>query len=140
MPRRASGLGRLLHLASFSLSSIPAAIASALSGKPDLVVAIAPTLMSSPMALAIVRLSGAKAWLHFQDFEVEAAAQLDLILLIGLRCAAAAFEHVLLRRFDLVSSISPKMVDRLVVKGAAPLSRSPGRRASRRRDVLVGPI
>jgi colanic acid biosynthesis glycosyl transferase WcaI len=119
VPRRVSGIGRLIHVASFSLSSIAAAIAAALRAKPDLVVAIAPTLMSSPVTLAIARLSGAKTWLHVQDFEVEVAAQLDLFPYIGLRRVAVAFERYLLQRFNLVSSISSKMVDRLVVKGAA---------------------
>ena len=131
VPRRVSGIGRLIHVASFSLSSIAAAIAAALRAKPDLVVAIAPTLMSSPVTLAIARLSGAKTWLHVQDFEVEVAAQLDLFPYIGLRRVAVAFAERLseavaqevkrqVEQLGLVSSDDvTKMVDRLVVKGAA---------------------
>lgn len=119
VPQKASGLRRLAHLASFSLTSIPATIAAVLAEKPDIVISIAPTLMSSPVALAIARLTGAKSWLHIQDFEAEAASHLGLLPRPGLKRAAAAFERGLLKRFDLVSSISPKMVDRLLAKGVA---------------------
>jgi colanic acid biosynthesis glycosyl transferase WcaI len=119
VPLRASGINRLSHLFSFALSSLPAAIVAALGKKPDIIGSIVPTLLSSPTVLALARLTGAKSWIHVQDFEFEAAYQLGLLQHGWLQHRAAAFENGLLNRFDLASSISPKMVERLETKGVA---------------------
>jgi colanic acid biosynthesis glycosyl transferase WcaI len=69
----------------------------------------------------IARLSGAKAWLHVQDFELEAATKLGL-LASGHRLVrwAVRFESRVLRAFDRVSTISASMLARLVQKGVRP--------------------
>jgi len=120
VPRHVSGLRRVAHLASFAASSAPAVLVAALAEKPDIVIAVAPTLLSAPTALAVARLTGAKSWLHIQDFEAEVARHLGLVGRILPRRASAAFERAVLKRFDLVSSISPRMVERLAEeKGVA---------------------
>lgn len=119
VPRRISGARRVLHLGSFALSSIPAAAARLIGGRADIVAAIAPTLLSAPLALATARLISAKAWLHVQDLEIDAAFGLGIIrsarVIDGMRRA----ERWIARRFDLVSAISPRMVDALERKGVA---------------------
>jgi len=120
VPRYVSGLRRVAHLASFAASSVPAVLAAALAGKPDIVIAVAPTLLSAPTALAVARLTGAKSWLHIQDFEAEVARHLGLLGRVLPKRTSAAFERAVLKRFDLVSSISPRMVERLAEeKGVA---------------------
>jgi colanic acid biosynthesis glycosyl transferase WcaI len=119
VPSRITGLRRLMHLASFALSSIPAGIFALLRRRPDMVVAIAPTLFAAPVVLAAARLTGAKAWLHFQDLEVDAASGLGIINSSWLIRRARAAEQSILRRFDLVSAISPKMLEALERKGVA---------------------
>lgn len=119
VPAKATGARRILHLASFALASLPAALWQ-LIGRPDIVVSIAPTLLSSPIALTVARLAGAASWLHVQDFEIDAAIGLGLMNRSGAHRAAVAFERFLLKRFDLLSTISPKMRERLAAKGAAP--------------------
>ena len=117
VPRQPTGLTRLLHLASFALSSLPALLAQ-WRWKPSLVVCVAPALLNAPFALLFARLSGAKAWLHIQDFELDAALKLGLLpggkWLAGL---AARFERFLLNGFDKVSSISERMLMHLLEKG-----------------------
>jgi colanic acid biosynthesis glycosyl transferase WcaI len=117
VPRRPTGFTRLIHLATFALSSIPALIAQ-LFWKPDLILCIAPALLNAPFALALARLCGAKAWLHIQDFELDAALKL------GLLPAGKWFvrwvtklECLLLTGFDKVSSISERMLAHLLEKG-----------------------
>jgi colanic acid biosynthesis glycosyl transferase WcaI len=119
VPARPSGLKRMVHLASFAASSLPLLVRQVV-WRPDAAMLIAPTLMCAPAALALARLSGASAWLHIQDFEVDAA--FDLGLLKSSRAARVArwIESTLLRRFDTVSSITPQMSARAVVKGVAP--------------------
>jgi colanic acid biosynthesis glycosyl transferase WcaI len=117
VPPHPTGFTRLIHLASFALSSLPALIAQ-LRWSPDLVLCVAPALMNAPFALMFARLSGAKAWLHIQDFELEAAFKLGL-LPAGkwLTSVVTWLERLLLKGFDRVSSISERMLQYLVEKG-----------------------
>jgi colanic acid biosynthesis glycosyl transferase WcaI len=71
IPKNPEGAVRLLHFLSFAVSSFPVMLAQAF-WRPDAVFAVAPTLFCAPCALAAARLAGARAWLHVQDFEVEA--------------------------------------------------------------------
>lgn len=116
VPSQPGGLKRIVHLASFALSSLPLLVRLA-AWRPQVIMLIAPTLLCAPGALAFARAVGAKSWLHIQDFEVDAA--FDLGLLQGGRASriARAAERALLCRFDVVSSISARMVERVLDKG-----------------------
>lgn len=116
VPRNPNGLRRLLHLASFGLSSWPAMLRQR-GWRPDLVLMIEPTLFCSLQALFVAGWSGAKAWLHVQDLEVDAAFELGDLASPGLRNWALALERNLLRRFDGVSAISDRMIENLISKG-----------------------
>jgi colanic acid biosynthesis glycosyl transferase WcaI len=119
VPTRLNGLTRLIHLASFALSSLPMMLRH-ISWKPDVVWVVEPALMCAPAALITAKLSGAKAWLHVQDFEVDAAFDFGLLKGGWLRRTAEGVERWLMRRFDVVSTISDRMLDRLRRKGVAP--------------------
>jgi len=116
VPRTKSGVRRLLHLASFAASSSPVLLSQA-RWRPDVVIVIEPTLFCSPAALAVARLTGAKVWLHVQDFEIDAAFELGLLTSPAIRKLALAVERSILNRCDRVSTISEKMVERLEQKG-----------------------
>jgi colanic acid biosynthesis glycosyl transferase WcaI len=116
VPSCPSGVKRLAHLASFALASVPALLAHAW-WRPRVVVTIAPSLLNAPGALWLARVTGARSWLHIQDFEVDAAFDLGLLNNGRARKTAFALERWLMRRFDVVSSISMKMVERAVKKG-----------------------
>ena len=119
VPARPSGLKRMLHLASFAVSSLPL-LARQMLWRPDAAMLIAPTLMCAPATLALARLAGASTWLHIQDFEVDAAFDLGLLKSSLAARVARWIESTLLRRFDTVSSITPQMSARAVVKGVKP--------------------
>ncbi|UIF85839.1 glycosyltransferase WbuB [Cupriavidus sp. UYPR2.512] len=116
VPRRPGGLNRLLHLGSFALAALPALLAQAW-WRPDVVMVVAPGLMSAPGGWLLSRLTGALAWLHLQDYEVDAAFELGLLRGAGARRAALAVERALLRGFDVVSTISEKMTQAAARKG-----------------------
>ncbi|WP_028216109.1 glycosyltransferase WbuB [Paraburkholderia oxyphila] len=119
VPSRPGGLKRIVHLASFALLSLPLLVRQA-PWRPQVLMLIAPTLACAPGALALARLVGAHAWLHIQDFEVDAAFDLGLLQGGGasrIARAAHAAERALLRSFDVVSSISVRMVERAIDKG-----------------------
>jgi colanic acid biosynthesis glycosyl transferase WcaI len=119
VPRRPRGLSRLIHLASFAKSSLPVALWRALAFRPQVLIAVAPALVSAPGARLAAWLAGARAFLHIQDFEIDAAFALGIVSGGRLRRVALALESCLLRCFHRVSSITPAMVARLAEKGVA---------------------
>lgn len=119
VPKTQSAIRRLFHLASFATSSSPALLCQVF-WRPDVVLVVQPTLLCAPSALTVARLTGAKAWLHVQDFEIDAAFELGMMRSPALRRFALAVERFILRRCDGVSTVSEKMLERLGKKGVAP--------------------
>jgi colanic acid biosynthesis glycosyl transferase WcaI len=118
VPQRPTGLRRLLHLASFALSSAPVVLWRALTWRPDWVLVIAPTFFCVPGGWLAAKLAGGKAWLHVQDFELDAAFQCGLLKGRRLRAMAEQLERLLIRRMDQYSTISEQMQEKLYRKGA----------------------
>ena len=118
VPKAPSGLTRVLHLTSFGLSSLPVLLAQFL-WRPHLVWVVAPSFSCVPGALLLARLSGARSWLHIQDFEVDEAFQLGLLKGQRLRAWLTRLESWLFRRFDRVSSLTGAMLARAEAKGVA---------------------
>jgi colanic acid biosynthesis glycosyl transferase WcaI len=115
-----SGPKRILHLASFALSSLPAALAQ-VSWRPERVVVLAPSVFNAPAAALVAKLAKAKAWLHIQDFELDAALGMNMLPKAGFfRRLGFKVERWLYRSFDRVSTISNRMLDRLLAKGVDP--------------------
>lgn len=119
VPVRPSGSKRLLHLASFAVASLPLMLRQ-LAWRPDIVWVAEPPLFCAPTAVFIARLVGAHAWLHVQDYEVDAAFALGLLKGAHARALVAWLESWLMRRFDCVSTISDSMMARALKKGVDP--------------------
>ncbi|WP_066702272.1 WcaI family glycosyltransferase [Celeribacter ethanolicus] len=118
VPHKPSAKSRLLHYASFAATALPRLLSDAVKDRPDIVFVVAPSLVSAMSGWLVARLTGAKLWLHIQDFEVEAAFATGAIAPESrLGKAALAFERWMLRRFDRISSISSPMLDKLREKG-----------------------
>jgi len=122
IPKRLGGLTRLLHLASFALSSMPV-VFKLVGWQPRVVLVVAPGFFCAPAAWLAARLAGAKAWLHIQDFEIDAAFELGLLKQPWLRSLAKRAERVMLRRFDAVSTISSRML-RLLAAKSVPMQKT----------------
>ncbi len=119
IPAKPGGLKRLVHLASFSLSSLIPACRAARRQRPDAVFTVAPSLLGVPVAWLAARCARARLWVHVQDFEAEAAFATGL-LKPGLAARLALWlERRLLGLGHCVSAISPQMVARLRDKGIA---------------------
>lgn len=120
IPVNPTGKRRLLHHASFAAAALLPAIWSGLTWRPDVVLAVAPSMVAAPVARLAAALAGAHSWLHIQDFEVEAAFATGLIEGGGrLARLARWFEGRVLKSFERVSAISPEMCRRLADKGVA---------------------
>jgi colanic acid biosynthesis glycosyl transferase WcaI len=79
VPRMVNGTKRIFHLASFGISSLPAALWKAIAFRPRVIMTVEPAAFCMPATLLAARLTGAKAWLHIQDFEVDAAFELGIL-------------------------------------------------------------
>jgi len=122
IPAKPTGLRRMVHLTSFGLAILGPIFARVLRSRaerPDLVICVAPALFSVPGAWLLARLTGAKFWIHVQDFEVEAAFATGLFKVGAIGWIARGLERLLLRSADRTSSISPQMCAKLREKGVA---------------------
>lgn len=120
VPEKPSGLKRMLHLCSFMLGSIPVMLRQ-IFWKPEVVWTVEPTFFGAPLALLVARASGAAAWLHVQDYEVDAAFDLGLLPAEGpVHALALRLERFFTKSFDRLSSISPQMVNRATEKDVVP--------------------
>lgn len=117
VPKTQNALRRILHHLSFAIASAPVVVAAALRFRPDVVLAVAPSLLGVPAAITAARLSRASAWLHVQDFEIDAAFDLHFVSGTYFKRLALAIERRFFKSFDLVSTISPKMMASLESKG-----------------------
>ena len=122
VPENPNGSKRLFHLASFGVSSVPS-ILRQVGWSADIVLLVEPTLFCALQTLLVARWSRAKAWLHIQDFEVDAAFGLGYLSSSRVQNLAFALERRILSAFDQVSAISDRMVDRLSAKGVDPSRR-----------------
>ena len=122
VPRHPSTVKRISHLASFACTSLPVMLLQVF-WRPSLVLVIEPTAFCIPAAAITAWLSGARSWLHVQDFEMDAGFAVGMLKSHRLRDLLTALEKKLLLRFNRVSTISSKMLDRLHEKGF-PATRS----------------
>jgi colanic acid biosynthesis glycosyl transferase WcaI len=116
VPKSPNGLTRILHLLSFAITSFPVMLWQ-VAWRPHVVLTVAPAFMCAPAGLLTGWLCNAKRWLHLQDFEVDVAFSMGLLKGKRLQRIVLRLERALLRRFDTVSTISGRMVERLHRKG-----------------------
>ena len=119
VPFRPGGRKRVLHLLTFAVTSLPLMV-RAIFWRPDVVWLAAPAFVCAPAALVAAKLTGAKSWIHIQDFEIDIAFGMGLISGSGWKRFILSCESWLLRRFDHVSTISKAMVARTLTKGVDP--------------------
>lgn len=113
VPSEPTGFRRLRHHLSWLSNSRQPIRESAKEFHPNIIVAIAPSLIGAPAALAAGRDAKAPTLLHIQDFEVGAAGASGLIRSNALLKTASWVEGALIGRFDYVTTISPAMQKRL---------------------------
>ncbi len=118
VPRKPNGLTRVLHLLTFAVSSFPVMLMQVI-WRPSIVMTVAPAMVCAPTGWLVAKLSGGKAWLHIQDFELDVAFQMKLLKGRWLELLMFRAERWLLSWFDVVSTISNRMLDKLRAKGVA---------------------
>jgi colanic acid biosynthesis glycosyl transferase WcaI len=120
VPKKPSGPKRLLHLASFALSSFPVMLRQVF-WRPQVVMVVMPSFFNLPAAFWVAKICGARSWLHIQDFEIDAAVGLGMVPRRSLLALSASrMERFWLARFAKISTISDGMMRRLLQKGMLP--------------------
>ena len=115
------GVRRLLAPLTFAMSSAPVAFWQILTRRPEVVLAIEPTLFVALAALLAAKIVGAKTVLHVQDLEIDAAFAVGHLGKGGMLAKfAGLFERTVMAGFDRVITISHRMAAKIVDKGVAP--------------------
>jgi colanic acid biosynthesis glycosyl transferase WcaI len=116
VPVKVTTSKRLIHLSSFALTST-FALVGRLFKKPDVIMLVQPTLFCAPFALLYAKLTGAKAVMHIQDYEIDALFGLGMMGDGVAAKSVKAVERWLMRRFDAISTISYSMIENAKAKG-----------------------
>ena len=120
LPKTVSGAKRIVHYATFSLSSVVPLLGQLTTNRPDMMVVVTPTLMPSLLTNLLGRLRQVPSWVHVQDFEVEAGFATGQLSADGVwGRLALQLEKLMFAGFDRASSISPEMCAKLKGKGVA---------------------
>ena len=116
IPSQPRGITRALYAASFALSSFPALIRE-MFRRPDVIFVTEPSFLNTVASLAAAKCCGALSWMHVQDFELDIAFDMGQFRSGWPRRIVRVIESFVMRRFDVVSTISGRMMERLAAKG-----------------------
>lgn len=116
IPKKITGVTRMLHLASYAISSSIPCIYLA-KWKPDLILCVAPNTLGSIIPLLIGKIIRAKTWIHIQDLEIDAAQKLGIIKNKFLIKVLYKIEKAIYNSFEKVTTISEGMKKQLISKG-----------------------
>jgi colanic acid biosynthesis glycosyl transferase WcaI len=107
---------RILYSLSFVASSLPV-LAGKLFRRADVVLVVEPSFLNAIPALLLAKLTRAMSWLQIKDFEIDIAFELGQLRRPWLRSMLLRFESWIMRRFDVVSTISRAMQEKVLSKG-----------------------
>jgi len=117
LPKKPAGLQRIVYAASFALSSLPALGSIVFRRRPDVIFVLEPSLLNAMVSLLFAKLTGALAWLQVKDFEIDIAFDLGQLRGKWVRRLLLRLESWMMRRFDVVSTISQSMGAKVLSKG-----------------------
>lgn len=117
VPSKVTTIKRLLHLSTFAVSSSIALLIKLIKSKPDVIFLVQPTLFCAPATLLFSKLFGVKTVMHIQDFEVDAMFGLGMVSEGKVARFVRRTESWLMKKFDVISSISYSMLENAERKG-----------------------
>ena len=116
LPARPGGVQRIVYSLSFLMSSFPVMLAKLLR-RPDVVFSLEPSFMNAITSLLVANFTGALAWLQVKDYEIDIAFDLGQLKQTWLKSVLLRMESWIMRRFDVVSTISRSMQAKALTKG-----------------------
>jgi len=118
LPLKLSPFNRIFHLVSFLISSFPIGLLQ-IKWKPDLILLNEPPFICAPIVLLLSLITKSKTWLHIQDFEIDIFLGLSNNRHGVISKTIRQFESIVTNKFTIVSSISKRMVEKILEKEVA---------------------
>ena len=118
IPGEPSGLKRIISDFSFTLSAFIKVTQLLFVKKFDFVIVVAPPFQLGLLGIYYKKLRGTKLFYHIQDLQIDAARDFNLIKSALLINVLLKIEKYILKRADVVSSISAGMIKKIVAKYA----------------------
>lgn len=116
VPKNPSGAKRMLLDFSFCISVFLKVFGLLFKKKYDYVIAVAPCFQIGLIGLFYRKIKGAKLIYHIQDLQIDAARDLKMIRSKSLINFLLSIERFILKRADIVSSISAGMIKKIESK------------------------
>jgi len=116
VPQKPSGSKRMLLDFSFCLSCFFIVTGLLFKRKYDYIITVAPSFQIGLLGLFYKSIRGAKHIYHIQDLQIDAASNLKMIKSQRLLNILLGVEKFIIRKADIVSSISSGMISKIKVK------------------------
>lgn len=116
VPKKINAKKRILHEVSFGASSVINLLRN-LKNKPDLVISVCPPFQLGFHGYIISKLLKIPFVYHIQDLQIDAAADLNMIRNKNMLKFLFSIEKFLLRRANIVTTISEGMREKIIEKG-----------------------
>ena len=116
IPKKPSGLKRIIHDASFFLTSALVFISLIFKKKYDYVITISPPFHIGLISLCYRFIKGSKVVYHIQDLQIDAAKELNMVKSDRLFKIMFYIENFIIKNADIVSSISDGMIKKIKKK------------------------
>jgi len=116
VPSTPTGTKRMLNGLSFFLSSFMVIISLLFKKKYDYVISVVPSFETGLLAILYKKIRGGKFLYHIQDLQIDAARDLNIIKSKPLINMLFGIEKYILKRADVVSSVSSGMMEKVTLK------------------------
>ncbi len=116
IPQRPSGLKRIIHDASFFLTSALVFVSLMFKKRYDYVVTVSPPFHIGLISLFYRFIKGGKVVYHIQDLQIDAAKELNMVKSDPLFKMMFYIENFIIKKADAVSSISDGMIKKIKKK------------------------
>jgi colanic acid biosynthesis glycosyl transferase WcaI len=113
LPSRPTGKGRMMLDLTFCVSAFFMMVYLLFRKKFDLVIVVVPCFQLGLLAILYKKLRGAKFLYHIQDLQIDAARDLNMIKSAKLISILLKVEKYILKKADIISSISSGMIEKI---------------------------
>ncbi len=116
IPQKPTGLKRIISDFSFCFAAFVKLIQLLFTEKFDFIVVVAPPFQLGLLGVLYKKIRGGKFLYHIQDLQIDAARDFNLIRSKFIINALFSIEKYILKRADIVSSISKGMIKKIEAK------------------------
>jgi colanic acid biosynthesis glycosyl transferase WcaI len=116
VPQKPTGAKRMLQGLSFFITSSFIVLKLLVQRKYDIVITVVPSFETGLLAILYKRIRGGKFFYHIQDLQIDAARDLNMIKSAGLINFLFKIEKYILKKADVISSVSTGMIEKVKTK------------------------